>query len=192
MALVNRVNGFRPVGTLSGGSWSDKVRRMYHVAGSNLILNVGDIVGLSGTADADGVPGVLIGTAGSLPCGVIVGIEPQLDNLKYSYMPAATNGYVFVCVDPFVIMETQASEAIAAAEIGCNADLVQTTAAASSTTTSGQQLDGNTTTNTSTLVFNILGLAQRPDNTLDTTYNKVLVTFNVHQFKSVGTTAATE
>jgi len=187
MANVNRINGFRPVGTLAARPWTERVIKMYHAAGANLNLNVGDVVKFSGTADADGVPGCLICGAGEKPCGVIVGICPSIDNLVYPYMPGLVEGYVMVCVDPHVIMEVQSSTAVAAASVGLNASLVQTVPAANSLGTSGQELNGGTLAGTATLVFQVIGFAQRPDNTPAAAYNKVLVTFNVHQFLSVGT-----
>jgi len=197
MANVNRINGFRPVGTLLGGPWTAQCRKMYHAAGSGLNLNVGDIVALSGESDADGVPGVVIATASvneydvpdsqATPCGVVVGICPAIDNLVYSYMPGAVAGYVMVCTDPYLIMEVQADGAVAAAAVGTNANLVQTIAQSSCLGTSGQELDASVAGTTSTMIFQIIGIAQRPDNTINSAYNKVLVTFNVHQFLSVGT-----
>ena len=200
MANVNRVNGFRPVGTLTGAPWTAAVQRLYHAAGADLNLNIGDNVKLSGTSDAAGVPGVLIATAtddakGNLtqdiPCGVVVGIEPSsIENLKNTYMPGLTAGYVLVCTDPNIIMEVQVDGKIEAADVGLAANLVQTTAAASCTKgVSGQQLDQSTKSTTSTRQFNIIGLPQRPDNTINSDYNRVLVTYNAHQFKGVGVTA---
>lgn len=50
-----------------------------------------------------------------MPSGVVVGIEPSsIENLNKNYMPGATSGYVLVCVDPNVILEAQADEAVAA------------------------------------------------------------------------------
>lgn len=187
MANVNRINGFRPVGTLSGAPWTARVQRMYHAAGSNLNLNVGDLVTLSGTADAQGVPGAVIATQGDANpiAGVIVGIEPStVENLRYNYMPAATNGYVLVCTDPNVILEAQASSAIAVSSVGANANMVQTVDQASSMGQSGQQVNGTVVTDsTTTSQLKIIGFPQRPDNEVASTSNKVLVMINNHVFK---------
>ena len=119
-----------------------------------------------------------------------MGIEPSsIENLKNTYMPGLTAGYVLVCTDPNIIMEVQVDGKIEAADVGLAANLVQTTAQASCLGTSGQQLDQSTKNTTSTRQFNIIGLPQRPDNTINSDYNRVLVTYNAHQFKGVGVTA---
>ncbi len=185
MANVDRVNGFRPVGTLSGTPWTAQLMRCHHAAGTGLNLNVGDLVTLSGTSDTTGVPGVVIATAGDTYAivGVVVGIEPSsIENLNKNYMPGATSGYVLVCVDPNVILEAQADEAVAVASVGLNANMVQTTAQASCLGTSGQEVDGTVGAN-ATYQLKIIGFPQRPDNTPAAADNKVLVTINNHVFK---------
>lgn len=148
-------------------------------------LNIGDLVTFSGTADTQGNPGVVIATAGdNYPiAGVVVGIEPSsIENLKNTYMPGATSGYVLVCTDPDVILEAQADEAVAVASVGLNANMVQTTAQASCLGTSGQEVDG-TVANNASYQLKIIGFPQRPDNTPAAADNKVLVIINNHVFK---------
>jgi hypothetical protein len=188
MANVDRVNGFRPVGTLTGNPWNAQLQRCHHAAGTDLNLNIGDLVTFSGTADTQGNPGVVIATAGDTYAiaGVVVGIEPSsIENLKNTYMPGATSGYVLVCTDPDVILEAQADEAVAVASVGLNANMVQTTAQASCLGTSGQEVDGTVgaAANNATYQLKIIGFPQRPDNTPAAADNKVLVIINNHVFK---------
>ncbi len=195
MANVDRVFGFKVVGTLSGSPWNGKTTKMYKAAGTTVTNDMfpGDLVTLTGTGDAAGIPGVTVATAGDCasgvayqPVGVVVSIVPSPDHLERVWIDGADAGYVNVCVDPFVIMEVQSNASMAITEIGQNAMMVQTQAGSRTAGTSGQELNATEAT-TYTYPFKIIGFAQRPDNTVGSADVKVLVMFNQHTFKPNGT-----
>jgi len=200
MANTSRINGFRIRKNLSGGSATGQVN-IYYVASAADEILVGDIVKLSGTGDAGGIPGADLCGASDVPCGVVVGlINPKLDpngkmttgsitlDLPGSAQIAASGaGYILVADDPDVIMEVETSNGTpAVTDIGLNISHANG-ARTSATVTSPATIDFGTEATTSTLNFRIHGFVQRVDNEVGASA-KMLVGFNVHQFKSVGTT----
>jgi hypothetical protein len=200
MANTSRISGFRVVGNLSGGAATGQVH-LYNVVSAADEILVGDIVKLGGTATASGVPTADLCGATDVPIGVVVAIvNPKLDqDGKITTgsitldLPAATQiaasgtGFILVADDPDVIMEVEASNGTpAATDFGLNASHANGTRT-SSTTTSPAYLDFGTEATTSTLNFQILGMPRRADNEIGASM-KLLVRFNVHQYKSVGTT----
>lgn len=133
-------------------------------------LFIGDPVIISGTGSPEGVPGVVLATAGATNriTGVIVGFRPNPAIVASGYMAASTGGYVLVADNPdaeFEIQEDSVGGALTVANIGQNADLV---AAAGNTflKRSQWQLDSSTAGTGATLQVRILGLEQRADNEL--------------------------
>jgi len=196
MANVSRLNGFRPIRQIMGSAYDGEVIKCWIPASDGTATFVGDIVKLSGTADSDGNPSVIQAAAGNTPCGVIVWMEPNPADLTQNYRPASQNiaaqnagRWVYVAMDPDLVMEVQGSGTFALGDVGQNANLTAATAGSTTTGQSGMALDDATKATTSTLVFQIIGVVQRPDNDVSgTTNTKLLVRFNVHQFGSVGTT----
>lgn len=192
MANVSRVNGFRPIKHMNGSPWNGQVNKYWIAAADGTATFVGDVVKLSGTADADGVASVIQAAAGNTPVGVVVWMEPNPLDLTQNYRIASQSiaqqnagRWVYVADSPDLICEVEATgTALAVADIGLNGSLV---VAAGSTTTgqSGMSFDTTTKATTATLVFQLIGFVQRPDNEI-TTNAKVLVRFNVHQYGSVG------
>ena len=197
MANVSRVNGFRPVGHLSGANWNGKVRKYWIPAADGTATFVGDLVNLNGSADADGTPGVDQATASSVPCGVIVWFEPNPSDLTQNYRPASQNlasqgagRWCYVADSPDLVMEAEEDAVggtIPVTDAGLN---VSPIVGSGSTTTgqSGMAIDSSTTDTTSTLTLRLLGWVKRPDNEVGVANAKMLVGFNVHQYGSVGTT----
>jgi hypothetical protein len=108
-------------------------------------LFVGDAVKSSGTADADGNPGVEQAAAGNTILGVIQGIVVQSRNgveETPGYIAASTGGLVLVNIDPNTIYEVQEDGNAGLVATGNTADHV---VAAGSTTTgsSGMELDSS-------------------------------------------------
>ena len=189
MANVDRVWGARPVGHINGAPYNGQVRKYYIPSTDSTAVFQGDIVKLAGGADANGVSTVAQAAAGDKPVGVVMFFEPNPSDLSMLYRAASTNRYVYVADSPDLVLEIQedgVGGALAAANVGQNADIV---VASGSTTTgqSGMELDSSTAATTSTLVFNILGFSQKTDNEVGSANAKVLVTYNVHQYGSVGT-----
>ena len=95
--------GFRPVQDISGGSYTGKVQTFSVAAGHTTLLAVGDLVRITGTADANGLAGLAISTAGT----------------------------VKVATDPMILLEAISSTTVAVTDVGGNAEIVATEATAS-------------------------------------------------------------
>lgn len=199
MANTSRINGFRVVGNLSGTNRGKD--NIYYVASAADEILVGDIVKLGGTATAGGIPTADLCGATDVPIGVVVGIvnaklDPDgkmstgsvtLDLPAVTQIAASAAGFILVNDDPDVIMEVEASNGTpAVTDFGLNASHANGSRT-SSTTTSPAYLDFGTEAITATLNFQILGMPRRADNEVGASM-KLLVRFNVHQYKSVGTT----
>jgi len=181
---VERVNGFKPVKHLNGSPLSGSIETFYHAAGTTVThdLFVGDLVYLSGTGDASGIPGVVVATAGkgNPIVGVIVGIKAQPAHLdRNNWIDGADEGYVLVDVDPSVVLEAQVDDTLTYTDLYNNTNMVQTQAGSRVSGASGQEIDA--TVNTSaTNQLKIVGFPQREDNTIALADNKAYVTINYH------------
>jgi len=167
---------------------------MYSIAASyGTALYIGDPVISSGTADTNGVPGIVIGAETGALRGVIVGLGryeglmANPSNLDITYRPAsdANVWYAMVADDPNLVFEIQEESngtALAATEVGLN----QIGASGSGNGyVSGWQLSsytGATPATTATLQLRLLGLARKPAGTnVFGAYAKWLVQINVHE-----------
>jgi len=200
MANANRPSGFSPVQYLNGSPWNGQARIYSIAAAYTTALYIGDPVKSSGTADANGIPGVILGAATGALRGVIVGLgsaegliaNPK--NLDITYRPAAaqtTDWYAMVVDDPAVLFEIQEhanGTALAATEIGLNTIPVVGTG---SGFVSGWELSSATDATpatTATLQLRLMGLVRRQQNAFGA-YAKHLVKINVHEL-GTGTGAA--
>lgn len=181
--------GLKPVRYLSGAPYNGAVNKYYVEAGYGTALRIGDPVALGGTGDAAGnYPNVVLATlaAANAMCGVIVGIEPDADDLSLTYIPASTGGYVYVADDPNLVFEAEedaVGAALAIADIG-NLGILVTGTASAIYGTSGIALDSSSfASNTANGQFRLVGLVNSPDNALsDTSPNaKFLVAWNKAQ-----------
>jgi len=192
MANANRPAGFIPVQYLNGAPWNGQARIYSIAAAYATALYIGDPVKSSGTANADGVPGIVLGGATGGLRGVIVGLGTQEGlmanpgNLDVTYRPGAATAkdwYAMVVDDPnvlFEIQETANTVQLAAADIGLNTVPV---AAAGNGFTSGWQLASATDAIpavTATLQLKLMGLVRRQQNAFGA-YAKHLVQINVHE-----------
>ena len=203
MANTNTPWGLKPVKSLISGDYDGR-GNVYHLISTDSTnsYHVGDVVKLSGTGDANGIPGVTKFAAGDAsgssgingggPVGVIlaIGTNPQgpwinPSDLTKVYAPQtkASDYYCLVADDPFLIFEVQeggSGTALAATAIGNNANLSITaahTAAMSSTI-----LDNSTEATTIGLDVRLLGLSRTPGNAFGY-YAKWLVMLNSHAYK---------
>jgi hypothetical protein len=190
MANTDRVNGFKPVGTLSGGmgalGW---IQRCLVDEDDATALAVNDVVAAAAGNESLGIPTVTACSAGNVPYGVIVGFE-NWDNGRDSSVTqtlekprirtGSVRGYALVAIAPDLVMETQISTGgdLEDGDILSNADLVAG-GADTAAQTSGMELDYSTMAATNTLCFKILQIVERDDNALGA-HAKVLVTFNLH------------
>lgn len=194
MANVDSRFGLKPVGHLLGLNWSDKVMKCYIPStDSTRAFFIGDAVDLAGSADATGrYPTVTVVTVGATyPIfGVIVGFEPDQDNLSLKHRLDDTSRYCYVCVDPYVIYEIQAcsSAVLAATTVGLNGVLVATHAGDAATGLSGLELDSGAATapaaNATYQLF-VLGAAPRDDNDISAVNAKWNVLISLHRLNSV-------
>ena len=192
MANANRPSGFSPVQYLNGSPWSGQARIYSIAAAYTTALYIGDPVKSSGTSDANGVPGIILGATTGALRGVIVGLgsaegliaNPK--NLDITYRPAAaqsTDWYAMVVDDPQVLFEIQENAngtALAAADIGLNTISVSGTG---SGYVSGWMLASATDATpaaTATLQLKLMGLVRRQQNAFGA-YAKHLVKINVHE-----------
>lgn len=184
MPNLSRVNGLRPVKTVTGPS-TGQVETFAVLASDGTALFVGDVVISAGTADANGVQAITRMTANTqAPVGVIVGFVPDYSNLALpsQYRLASTLRYALVCVDPTVVYEVQSNGATVLADMGFNTGLAYT-AGSTATGQSGMQADISTKATTATLPLKIVGVVQRPDADMADSANwKLLVTLNTANF----------
>lgn len=200
MANTSRIQGFRVVGNMHGGSAVGQAN-LYYVASAADEILVGDVVKLSGSGDTTGVPGADLCGATDVPCGIVVGLmqskfDPtgkmttgavSLDLPAAAQIAASGSGYIMVIDDPDVKMEVEVSNgSFAVTDIGLNASHANGSRT-SSTVVSPAYIDAGTEATTSTLNFRLAGFKQAVDNEVGASA-KLIVGFNRHQFKSVGNT----
>ena len=188
MANVNAAMGLLPYRDASGRPFSGQGKLYYIPASDSNVIKPGDPVILAGSADADGVPSITIATAagGNYILGSVIAIDPVLGagangRDSTTYRAASTERYAWVADAPnteFLIQEDAVGGALAAADVGLNADLISGTG---STVygQSGWQLDTSTKATTNTLQLKILGFARKVDNEIGA-YAKVRVKINLH------------
>lgn len=185
----DKPSGFTPIKHLSGSPWNGASNLYYAPSGrtSNGNIFPGDPVKLEANASSVGVPCVdLADDVADVPCGIVVGVVPDPNNLEKKYLPSGTGGYVLVADAPDLIMEVQADngagedELVEDGDIGANVDILYT---AGNTVTGRSQceVDISLAAATSTLKYKILRLVDRPDNILGENA-KLEVCFNVHQY----------
>lgn len=195
MANVNKVNGFRPVGSLTGAPYNGSVTRYVVAAADTTALFVGDLVSLdgsTGTGDYLGVRGVTQGVTATNAAlvGAIVGFDISVTNLDTpQYRAASTQRGVWVADDPnayFVAQEDGDTDPLEMTDAGLN---VQFIVAAGSTITgaSGMQIDSTTHTTVSTTPLKLVGPLLVTDNELTSAgqaYTRWVVKINNHQLAS--------
>jgi hypothetical protein len=192
MANSNAPTGFTPVRYKSGAPYNGAANVYSIPASDGTALYIGDPVIIAGDGDTDGVPTATRATAGSAGriTGVVVGFRPSSTIVANGYRAASTAEYALVADDPDLVFECQEDAiggALAAADIGLNADMVSGSGSAT-THKSGFQLDTSTKATTATLQLRILGFVQRPDNAIGANA-KVLVSINLPtQTGAVGST----
>lgn len=189
MANVDRPNGARVVGTISGSPWQAAVKE-YVTDASHAAIYTGDLVQMT----ADGYIDVY--AAGETQMiGVCVGVRPAsagrtnlvTDNFLASSTPTlhpggftaanAVGDVVQVCIAPDAIYEMQEDSDtanIAIAGIGLNIEIING-GGSTTTGTSGMELDSDSGATTNTLPLRIMGPVDRPDNAIGTN-GKWLVT----------------
>jgi hypothetical protein len=189
MANTSRVNGFRPVKHLNGSPYNGQFNLYTLLAADATATFVGDLVKLSGTADASGAyASIAQAAAGNAVIGAVIGFVPDYSNLNSpgQYRLASTLRFAMVADSPDLIFECESDNggaALAITDVGRVADVL-VGAGSTSTGQSGMQLDSSTAaTNTATFPLRIMGFSPRVDNEIGN-FAKVLVMINAHQLTS--------
>jgi hypothetical protein len=201
MANANKPMGLSPHSYLSGAKWNGQATMYYIGSGDSNAYAIGDPVALAGSGDANGVPDVVLATAGASNAvlGAIVGIGgPAGSGTVYGgpignaasqfgsvIIPATktTGYYVLVADDPHILYEVQeggSSTALATTDCGIMINLKSGT---NNGYVSGWLIDNGSKATTSTYQMQLMRLVQRADNAFGA-YAKWLVRINNHQFNS--------
>tara|TARA_S200002703_G_scaffold42819_2_gene37230 strand:+ start:8417 stop:9022 length:606 start_codon:yes stop_codon:yes gene_type:complete len=180
MATTATPHGFRPVGLLGGGTWSDAIRHIKIASNYGTAIFYGDVVKLvsSGTVEKD------TGTTAMTPCGIFVGVrytDPSTSQLTFAqHYPAntvASDIMAYVCDDPNVVFQAQADEAIAQTGLGNNVAVVQT-AGSTAIGTSKNAIDGGSIAVTKTLPVRIIDFVDGPNSSVGDAFTDVICKFN--------------
>jgi hypothetical protein len=205
MSSVSRINGFRPVKSVTGAPYNGGANVYFVPASDSTVIMVGDAVKLLGDARAaSGVPTVTrVSGATDIPLGVVVGIlftgvgdtgnvPPVTDLNSPVYRRASTDRYLLVADDPGLVYEVQyAGTSVASATITANVGLngqFTTTAGSITSGSSGMQLDSAGLATTATLPLKIVGFPNRPDNVPGDVFFSYYVKLNSSTMGSLGTT----
>ncbi len=132
MANQDQPHGLTPIGTLSGADYHGKMRRVAFAAGDSVAAFVGDLVKLTGTADATGkIPVVAQSAAGDASIGVLVSLDFDANDESALLTPltraasTARTGQVLFGQDVlYKMQEDSDSNAIEIAEAGLNCNVI--------------------------------------------------------------------
>ena len=156
--------GFELSKSQSAGDYTGRVTK-YVTDGAAKRIAIGDVVVITGTADANGVPQVkeLSGTNPWLTAvtGVVVGIEPDFSDENFSTVGVArsTTRYVYVCDDPNALYEVESDATLAVTDVGSNVDIISTEATASGNLIiSNYKIDGSSGVTTAATPVRIVSL----------------------------------
>ena len=193
MANTNNPFGLKPVRRRGGATYHVEIVPVYVPSSYATALYIGDPVVKTGTSNTAAVTvpdggRFEIGTlaevnkftagAGNAISGVIVGFAPNPSALDKVYGPASTERVAYVCCDPDMVYEVQASGAFAATDVANNADLTAATAGSTVTGLSGVQLDSANIGTGATKQVKILRAVNREGNECGSNYCKVEVLIN--------------
>ena len=184
MANLDKPRGAKVVGHLDGSPFNGMVGYYNFAAAEATATFIGDFVKSAGSADGDGIPTIAQAAAGDALLGVVVSIAFDPTDLRTIHRKASTLRYAYVADAPDVVVEMQEDAvggALAAGDIGNNADVV--VAAGDATTgQSAMEIDSSTKA-TTTAQLRILKLLQRPDNEIGANA-LYLCAINEHEHKS--------
>lgn len=183
MANVNQAFGLKPVRLKTGAPFNGAGNPYSVVTGDSTALYIGDPVVRTGEF-SNGLPVVARATAGATNqiTGVVIGFEINPSIVSNGYRVGSTAATVIVADNPdieFEIQEDSDSNAVEAAEMGLNANLVSGSGS-STTKKSGFMLDSTSAGADATYQLRILGVPRRVDNEFPANYAKLLVMINLH------------
>ena len=190
--------GFRPVGTVGGGTPNFRLSRRLIASTNATAIFTGDVVQPVISTATGYITQWASGTATTQVAGVFWGCKylsvSQGRQVWSPYWPGSdANGDVtaYVIDNPDAMFEVQSgtARAVTLANIHSNATITATTAGNTTTGRSGMALSTIGTTNT--YAFTIVDLVTSPaglnGTDITTAYNNVLVTFNFEIFRAGNT-----
>jgi hypothetical protein len=195
MANTSNARGLIPVRHRNGAPYNGAYNIYYVPATYATAMFIGDpVIGITDTADANGIPIVNVGTAagGAYNLGVCTGVisagDPMVTRTRdlLPYRLASTAAYVMVCDDPDMLFEAQEDAVGGVLDLqaaGRNIDLIAGTGSAN-TGYSGWMLDSSTLQTTATLQMRIHRPVERADNDPTLASGKWLVSFNLHAMRN--------
>lgn len=192
MAYNDASFGFIPV----RADWS-KVELGWVDSSDNTAIYPGDPVIIDGTSNTAAVTAVGAGTkaigmvkgytratagATNKVSGVCIGVQPVTQD-SLVYRAASTERLIMVLTDPHAVYRVQADDAVAAADIGSNTNILFTHAGANSQ--SGAEVDATASAD-ATYQCRLEGFWDDPQNEANSTGNQVLVSFALHTQGTAG------
>jgi hypothetical protein len=202
MANLNAPAGLAPVMYRNGNFWNGQARLYAIAAADTFPCYVGDIVKVTGVADANGLQivtpnrtagtsarGVVVALALALPYGYQGGPMINPNDLTKVFRPTGAQTslyYALVVDDPDVVYEIQegfTATPMTTAQIAKNCNVLYA-APTGPVPVSATVIDPTTYATTATLDLKIIQSIQRADNTPFTTYQRMMVTINNHDFSS--------
>jgi len=196
MANVDVPKGLVPIRHKNGEAYNGATNSYYINATYATSLKRGDPVIINGTSNTSAYLGYEPGTlpeiekatagGGAYTTGVVVGFKADADNLDKSYNPKNTQRLAYVADDPDLVFEIQEDSdgaALAAVDVGNNADYIFTHAGSTVTGISGVELDSSTANTTNTLQMKILRLSCRTGNTIgDNAVWEVMINLHTQRY----------
>lgn len=201
MPNVDAPFGLTPIQYAWGTPYDGRVRPYFVQSDYATALFIGDPVVITGTSNTTTVRGFQPGTLPSVNkatagannpiTGVIVGFLPLDGQTSNVYGAASTVRIALVADNPNLLFAIQddASAALAATDVGMNANLVFTHAGSTVTGRSGVEILASTVNTTANFQTTIISLLDMPDNALGINA-RWLVRINRHTYApgNLGTT----
>lgn len=185
---TNATAGFIPCGVNGQGEYKGTPSRMVHPASDGTAVYKFQPVKRDGGADSTtGLPTVIAGADTDTFCGIVVGMEPDPDDLNTHYCAASTRRVLLVADDPnlhFKAIGDDVGETLDATHVGQNV-IPETSGITSSTLTGNSliRLDSSSSDTTNTLTIRLVKLDEAVDrNIADGDKYKVFICkWNLHQ-----------
>lgn len=189
MATTATPYGFRPVGSLSGGSYAGKLRliKMTNSYGSSLFYGDPCTLVAAGTLErvaatnAGPVLGIFLGCNYTDP-----GTGQKVWKNWWRASTVATDNYAYVCDDPDVIFAVQSNATVTQADQGLNIGVSAVSSGSTITGMSSVAADGANMATTTAFPFKIIGFQKLPSSAIGDAKTDLLVTINAHLYRSAG------
>ena len=171
--MADNPHGLDPIKHRLGAPLNAVVNPYYVPSSYGTALFIGDPVVKTGTSNtaveavgsedypAGYLPEINVASAAGVVTGVMVGKRNDVDALINKHNPASTEAIIMVCDDPNVVFRVQEDSvggALAATDVGNNAEIALTHAGNATTGISGAELDSSSAATTAGLALKILRL----------------------------------